>query len=224
MNVNDHGLKFTMSHSHESVTFLDVLVKTTPENKLTTTLFCKSTAGNTVLDATSFHTTSLKNSIPYRQYLRLRRNCSTDAFFKEAGLLQDCLLSRGYSRSCLKKAYNKAMRQSRAILLPKPKPRDSSNPTRIIMRFSRQHVTVKNILQKHWSILTDDPTLKTLLPKQPSITFRRATSLKDMLVQSEFKDQYKRFKQCHVTGSFPCGHCTFCPLIKKAKSFRIPNG
>lgn len=92
------------------------------------------------------------------------------------------------------------------------------------MRFSRQHVTIKNILQKHWSILTDDPKLKTFLPKQPSITFRRATSLKDTLVQSEFKNQHKRSKQCHITGSFPCGHCTFCPLIRKAKSFRLPNG
>lgn len=43
--------------------------------------FRKLTAGNTILHATSAHPQPLVQSIPYSQYLRLRRNCSTDDSF-----------------------------------------------------------------------------------------------------------------------------------------------
>lgn len=216
-----------MTYKWDSVTFLDFSISTTPEGKLSSTLFRKVTAGNTVLHADSFHPVPLKNSIPYGQYLRLRRNCSNDSLFiREAQNLQGRLLARGYSRSCLKKAYNQTIRQSQSNLLSKSKsPMSSdSNPTRIAMHYSRQHVAIKNILQRHWNILTDDPKLRHFVSNQPAITYKRATSIKDRLVQSQYKNENKRSKHCSVVGSFLCGHCSYCPLIRKEESFHLPNG
>lgn len=118
INSNDHNLKFTMTYDRDSVTFLVLRVKTNIEGKLSSTLSWNSTAGNTVLHATSFHPPSLKTSIPYGQYLRLHHTCSTDTLFREeAGKLQSWLLQRGYSRSCLRKAYNTTIRKSQLNLL-----------------------------------------------------------------------------------------------------------
>lgn len=78
------------------------------------------------MHADSFHPTTLKNSILYGQYLRLRKNCSYDTLFgEEAGRLQNRLLERGYSRSCLCKAYNRTVTKSRHELLYKHKPQNN---------------------------------------------------------------------------------------------------
>lgn len=93
INTNNHNLKFTMVHDKNTITLLDVPVNLNLEGNLCSTLFCKSATGNTVLHAGSFYPIHLKNSIPYGQYLRLRRNCFNDVLFKkEAGKLQNKLL------------------------------------------------------------------------------------------------------------------------------------
>ena len=215
-----------MTHDKNSITFLDVRLYVDASRHLCSTLFRKSTAGNTILHADSSHPLSLKNSIPFGQYLRLRRNCSNDVLFlEEAGKLQDRLLCRGYSRKCLRKAYNKTKLLPRHTLLHKKKmPNLDSDVTRIILRFSRQHKSIQDIFSKNWTILTDDPKIKPLISDNPSITFRCATSIKDRLVSSEYRDITIKNKHCPVRGTFPCGHCSHCPLIKKAKVFQLPNG
>lgn len=132
----------------------------------------------------------------------------------------------GNSRSCLRKAYNKTIGKSRFSLLFEKKPQCNPNSEfiRIIMRFSRQHVQIRNILQRNWTILMDDPKLKPFIPPYPAITYKRTSSIKDKLVQSEFKDAHKRFRHCSTPGSFPCDHCSHCPLIRKEKIFCLPNG
>lgn len=92
------------------------------------------------------------------------------------------------------------------------------------MRYSRQHRSINKIIKRHWSILTDDPKLREFVHEKPTITYRRAMSLRDKLVQSEYINENGRLKPRSVVGSFPCGHCSYCPLIKKDKTFVLPNG
>lgn len=107
-------------------------------------------------------------------------------------------LARSYSRSCLRSAYNKTFAQSRVGLLFKHRVRDDSDsdPTRIIMRFSKQHNEIKEKVRKHWTILSDDPKVNTFVSINPLITFKRATSLKDKLAQSKFKNESKWQQHC----------------------------
>lgn len=88
---------------------------------------------------------------------------------------------------------------------------------RIIMRFSQQHRQIREIIQNHWSIHTDDYKVQQFLPDTPSITFRRASSLKDELVKSEYHK--KPNKKHSLYGTYPCGHCAYCPLIRKKNPF-----
>lgn len=135
ININ---LKFTILHDTSTITFLDVRVFCTSGGKLRSTLFRKEMVGNTVLHADSFHPTPL---IPFGQYLRLSRNCPDDNFLKEeAGKLQDILLERGYSQSCLRRAFNKAATKSRNDLLFKSQVKQTldCNTTWVIMHFSKK--------------------------------------------------------------------------------------
>lgn len=96
------------------------------------------------------------------------------------------------------------------------------DPMRIIMRFSRQHKQIHNIIEKHWSILTDNDKVKYFISPVPSITFKRVASLKDKVVKSEYRKTNK--KHCSTYGTFPCGHCAHCLRIRKEKVFTFPNG
>lgn len=103
---NTYNLKFSYSYSQEKITFLDLEIFLNEARTLCSTLYRKPSAGNTLLHATSSHPKQLIRSIPSCQYLRLNFTLGED-FKGEAAMLQERLLARGYSRTCLRKAYNK---------------------------------------------------------------------------------------------------------------------
>lgn len=118
MNQNKFNLYFTMTFNDTSITFLDLSIRKSMDGPPSSGLFRKETAGNTILHASSSHPKPLVLSIPYEQYLRLRRNCSTDIeFVCEANKLRERLIDRGYSSTCLKKAFRRARGQLRHNIL-----------------------------------------------------------------------------------------------------------
>lgn len=74
------------------------------------------------LRSDSSHSTTLFRSIPMGQYLRIRRNYSSDEDFRDqADVLRSRLLAQEYSKSCLKKAYHRAINSDRKQLIYKKK-------------------------------------------------------------------------------------------------------
>lgn len=97
LDTNSYNLKFTMQFNKSSIAFLDVTFSIDSNGTINTSLYRKPTAGNTILHALSAHPYSLVQCMPFSQYLRLRRECSSEEPFKyEADLLFDRLLARGY--------------------------------------------------------------------------------------------------------------------------------
>lgn len=97
LSNNSYNLKFTMQSSMTTIAYLHVTINIGIDGTISTSLFRKPTSGNTILHASSAHPRSLVQSIPFGQYLRLRRNCSSDVCFRqEAGLFYEGLLARGY--------------------------------------------------------------------------------------------------------------------------------
>lgn len=82
MHSNEFNLTFTMNYSLTSIAFLDITISKGLDGTLSNGLFCKCTAGNNILHFSNFYPRPLVNSIPYSQYLRIRRNCSSDSSFK----------------------------------------------------------------------------------------------------------------------------------------------
>lgn len=174
---------------HSSISFLDTLVSLDNKDNISTNLYRKSTAGNSIVRANSAHPELLKCSIPFAQYLRLRRICSSTEDFKlQARALHGRLLKRGYSRSLHKKSFHAAITHERHDLLYKEKKPCGGNstsfePTRCILTYSQQHKKISDILAKYWPILTEDPNYVSV---RPSNTYQRCTSLKDTLTSSHF--------------------------------------
>lgn len=129
-----------MQYDTKHISFLDIEIFIQENRTIGTTVFHKLTAGNTILHVASAHLCPLVISIPYSQYLRLRRICSSEDHFKqEADALGERLLPRGYSLTTLKKAFNKAYRQSRQEVLFKKRDKTGSGTVRLLTSYNRHH-------------------------------------------------------------------------------------
>lgn len=67
------------------------------------------------------------------------------------------------------------------------------------------------------------PYCKQIIKNVPEITFRRAPSLKDRLVQSHFEISQSLSNQTNC-GTFPCGTCDVREYVDAKTKFKLPNG
>ncbi|CAJ0947977.1 unnamed protein product [Ranitomeya imitator] len=189
--------------------------------------FAKKTAVNSVLHASSAHPKHVINAIPTGQFLRLRRLCSSfDDFKLRADDMKKRFVDRGYSNRSIKKAYYRAIKTEReSLIFPKHKLQKDTK-VRLITEYHSQWDAMRDILSKHWTILTSDPILKEYLPERPCITARRARNLKDHLTKSFYpvNTQSTLFpslfpKPIDKWGCAPCGNCIACSNIDNASMF-----
>ncbi|CAJ0921398.1 unnamed protein product [Ranitomeya imitator] len=226
LNQNDRNIRLTYKYGRK-IEFLDLLISASTEGHLSTTVFRKSTATNSLLHASSLHPRTTTNSIPIGQFLRIKRICSEEEQFEEqAKLLRGRFQDRGYNRRVIQRGYWRAKNTPRQHLLYKNQvsttSKEQDNQVRFITNFSTEWDGLREIVQKHWKILFTDPILKKILPEQPSLVARRAPSLKDMLVHSTYDPKRKANKDkiTNRRGFFPCGICKGCANMKKSTTFK----
>ena len=80
LNSVDENLKFTLEYSRESISFLDTLVHL-KDGEIWTEVYTKPTDSQSYLHFQSAHPSHMKNSLPYSQFLRVKRICSKDNDF-----------------------------------------------------------------------------------------------------------------------------------------------
>lgn len=120
------------------------------DGNISSSLYRKPTTNNTFLHVFSTHPRTLLNSIPYSQYLWLRRNWSTDAHFKwEVDGLRIHLEQRGYSKKVLKRAYKRAIGSSTQDLLFGHRRELGSFPVKLITRYTHEHDAILNLIKKY---------------------------------------------------------------------------
>ncbi|XP_073425413.1 uncharacterized protein [Dendrobates tinctorius] len=143
------------------VTFLDLTVSKM-NGGISTRLFRKPTATNSLLDYTSFHPSHTRNGVPVGQFLRVRRNCtSDDVFRKEALNLTKRFKKRNYPRGSISRAYQRANGCTQdSLLVPRERTRDSM--PRFITQYNNQWSQVyigqtsqelRRRVQKHFSTI-----------------------------------------------------------------------
>lgn len=79
---NTYNLNFTMQSNWTSRSFLDVNIFKQADGTLGTSLYRTPIAENTILHASSVLPQFLIKSIPYSQYLRIKRNHHTEKGIK----------------------------------------------------------------------------------------------------------------------------------------------
>lgn len=80
------------------------------------------------------------------------------------------------------------------------------------MKYTKQQEKIKTIVGKYWHMLLLDPSLRQFVPETPLFTFKRATSVKDRLINSEFKGDAHN-SHCKYKGNYICGACNSCKYM-----------
>ncbi|XP_075188242.1 uncharacterized protein LOC142261653 [Anomaloglossus baeobatrachus] len=227
LNKNNQNIKSTYKFGHK-IEFLDILIDTLSRGRLSTTVFRKETATNTLLHACSTHPQNTIKGIPIGQFLRVKRICSDDTqFLHQSQNLSQRLLERGYSKRWIKRGFQKAGNITRNQLLYNPtsnRGENSNDQVRFITNYHNQWLPMMNILRKHWKILQSDPILKKFISEKPSIVARRSPNLRDNLVHSHFQRKKESNDRSLTPGFFPCGICKACANTIKTKTFPNHDG
>ncbi|CAJ0968887.1 unnamed protein product [Ranitomeya imitator] len=178
LNNNQLGLSFTFEYHKDKLPFLDLYIQKMPDGHLDTKTYRKPTSTNALLRWDSHHPVSLKEGIPKGQYLRARRNCSSNEEYKtQADELKTRFLARGYLEGILRKAFNEVKDINRNSLLV-PAPTKEERPVcRYITTYNNGAQKVRTILQKYWSILNMDEDIGEMVGDSPRITFKKGRPL-----------------------------------------------
>lgn len=224
INLNGINMQFTGNFGGNKIQFLDIQVELTNET-IVTKGFRKPTATNSFLHHTSYHPPHVKKSLPYGQFLRLRRiNNDYGMFLEQAFDLSQRLRDRGYDETLISNAFTKAIHKDRRQLLYHRKERRTETRCIFSFQFSPMHTQIRQAISKCWHILEGDSDLREKTDAPPIISFRRSRNLRDELVRGRFpKDKPKRnwLEGNAPQGNHKCGHCSHCKLMLKTCVLRM---
>ena len=205
--------------SPASISFLDVQVSRSTGQVLQTSVFWKPTDRNNFLHSKSYHPPSMKKSLPYSQFLRMRRICSTEVEFEgQANILYDRFISKGYDKINLDSCLNRVRIKERESLFKK---KETTSENRIVLSttFSPLSSEVKSIVKKHWHILSSNSQIGQSFKNPPPYAYKRFPNLRDTLVRGDLYTPPTNWLTNLDPGNIPCRGCVNCNAMIKGNSF-----
>ena len=231
LNSVHRSIKFTCDQSDSSVNFLDTTVKVV-NRKLTTTLYVKPTDRNNYLPFDSAHPYHCKKGLPYGQFLRIRRICSTENDFQGHCIHKAALLrQKGYPLSLLIDAYERAKSKDRDELLrPTPKDDKSGDNSEISIFLTTTYSPffggLKHQVESTWDLLDRASTTRGLHKKGLTVGHRRPKNLRDILVRARLPtgEPHDHNVEKHIEDkTCKSKNCRYCPLLNKSGKIRAKS-
>ena len=207
----DPDLKFTWSSPEQTeVPFLDIKLQAEGDG-IRTSVYSKETDTHAYLLYSSFHPRPLLNSIPYSQFLRIRRLCSADSDFNEqCAIYGNYFRDRGYPDSIINEAIARARGKDRISLLNGNGNRTQTSRIPLVLTHTPTTKSIAPQLVKLFdNVLVQNPDTNDIFPNTPIRAFRKPTSLRKLLVSSRLRSQVAPDPN---PGTFPCGrnNCGMC--------------
>ena len=170
-----HSVKDTenesLSHKNESI--LDIKTHYKPTETFQYTHF------------NSCHPHGVKNGFIKGEAMRLLRANSSKTTFEESLVkFKQRLRTRGYPNTVIERSLSEVHFADRPSALTQKKKANE----RILPFVTTYHPAVNNLkqtLMEQWSLIQNQPLLKTIYLKPPIISYKRGKSLKDTLVRSK---------------------------------------
>jgi len=218
-------IKFTSEISEDSISFLDTTVyRITGTNKLGVRLFTKDTDTHAYLTYTSSHPINNKQSGPYGQFLRLKRNCTeVKDFVKNAADTKQHYLRRGYPEKIIDKHLEKAHQQDRTQLLHHDKPVKDRFRVPFVTTYNPRNPNFKKIILENWHILKGSSICKEIFTETPIFAYRRNRNIADRLMHSKFTTANQHGKQGRALAftQTTCSrnNCKYCTKLCTNTSF-----
>ena len=175
-------------------------------------------ASHSYLLYSSSHPSYVKNSIPYSQFLRLRRLCSDDSNFSSKSE-EMCLFfeKRGYPVSVVKAGHHRAQQFDRQSSLQTSQ-KDKNDRIPFTLTFHPHNHAVKSIFLNNFKLLQNDPETGRIFSQPPLISFKRDKNVGNFLVRSALKTHEQ-------PGTFKCAHsrCKTCLFIVNTSKISGPK-
>ena len=236
LNSRHPNIKFTCSHSETSVSFLDttVLLK---DGQLETELFIKPTSSLSYLHRLSSHPSQVFQSLPYGEFLRVRRNCSNlESFDRFSETILEAFILRGYNRASLNRAHDQARAIDRHTLLDSYANLQASSHTDantsntssqdfyFILQHHEENNQIKQLLRKNWSILGTSDLTQSLHQSRLICGASRNPRLRDILVRSSLplNSHFGKTGKSHDICTTPsCKYCHSLDTSGQIKSHTL---
>ena len=187
LNSCTDNFKFTHEFSESNVTFLDTRISIV-NNTLISDLYCKPTDSHNYLRYNSAHPQRCKDSIPYSQFLRVRRICTNlSDFDMHILLLSKHFLDRGYPLDLLKEAAIKARCLDRNDLLSTHHnhTKDDGDKVFLITTYHPHDNSLKDVVYKNWDMLGRSVTTDFIHKRHLMCGYRRPKNLRDLLMRAK---------------------------------------
>lgn len=207
INATHPSIKFECHHSNQQVSFLDTKIHLDQAGFLKTSLFCKPTDRNAYLHHQSYHPTKQIDNIPYGQFLRVKKICSSPAdALKAMDELSTKFNERGFPRETTEAQKLRTNTVERKDLLIDKEKRPNSR-TPFTTTFNRHHPPIQKIINAHWPLLHTNKKTSEAFAERPVVAYRRNKNLREILGQvhiSRGKKIIKPKKKERHTGSRAC--------------------
>ncbi|OXA38016.1 hypothetical protein Fcan01_27207 [Folsomia candida] len=183
MSTMHPSLKFETTISSSSICFLDLKISIR-DHKILTSIYYKPTDSHSYLPYDSCHPKHVLDSIPYSQFLRLRRICSDDDdFLTQSFTMSQFFSHRGYPSHLIRRTLEAVKAVSRSSLLV-PHDKSTKDIVPLVVGYSPNVTTVVQKTKSLFnSILSHNPNFSS----KPIVAYRRAPNLQQLLVRSKLK-------------------------------------
>ena len=208
-NLHD-TIKFSYEYSKNQAIFLDLIIyKKLGTNKLFTTVYTKPTDSKSYLDYSSCHPTHNKCSIPYSQFLRIRRNCTEWCeFAKHSVELSSHLSMRGYPSDLIRDSLIKVCKLTQQDTLNTDQQITDQSKLVLTMDFNPSNPNIYQIIQNLWDKNDRSASTRSLCSMNIVIGYRRPKNIKDLICRSDIRDDkvfHNRIPHCNRWPK--CPHC-----------------
>ena len=144
----------------------------------------KPTDSHSYLLYSSSHPSHVKNSIPFSQFLRLRRLCSDDSdFSNKLEEMRHFFKKRGYTNSVVNTAQHRAQQIDRqSVLQTSQKEKNERIP--FTLTYHPHNLATENITLKNFKLLQNDNETGSIFSKPPLVSFKCDKNIGNFLVRS----------------------------------------
>ena len=203
------ALDYTVDISTE-VSMLDTMIKV-EGNRLVTSLYTKPTDSHSYLLYNSSHPKVCKDSLPYSQFMRIRRICSSeDDFEKKSKEMAKFFVQQKYPKHIVEKQRKKVLNIPRKDILHKETSKEKNERMVFPIMYHPTNMSICKTIKRNYAMLENDEEVSHIFSDgKPMIAFRRDRNLRDILVHSRLQTQNIS------VGTAKCGRprCLTCDHI-----------
>ncbi|XP_054853294.1 uncharacterized protein LOC129341953 [Eublepharis macularius] len=215
LDQRDENIGFTWNSDEKEINFLGITVFKSQDNKLEVRPYNKPTDRNSYLSFDSYHSASLRENIPYGQFLRLKRNSTRqEDYIRGRDNMMAAFRNRGYPERVKHRAKCRTDQTPRYQLLEQ-KWVEKRGRLFWSLDYTPLAKSLENIVRRHGHLVMEIAGCES----PPGVSYRQTRNLKEVIIHS---DMTRRMEVASKPkGNYRCGHCALCPLMLQGNELKI---